>query len=114
NWSQFRAAAKFFDVPSQNLVYADVDGHIGYQAPGEIPIRGKGDGRWPVPGWDPAYEWQGYIPFKALPNVLDPDKGYVVTANQQVIGPQYPYLIGTGQAPGYRSQRIIELIEGAS
>ncbi len=114
DWASFRKAARLFAVPSQNLVYADTEGNIGYQAPGQVPIRKRGDGTWPVPGWDPSYGWKGFIPYEELPSVLNPAEGYVVTANQQVIGRQYPYLIGTGQAAGYRSQRIIELLQGSS
>ncbi|MGI8613640.1 MAG: penicillin acylase family protein [Nocardioidaceae bacterium] len=114
-WNEFRSAAALMDVPSQNLVYADVAGHIGYQAPGRIPIRPAGDdGRWPVPGWQPGHDWKGYIPFDALPSVLDPPSGYVVTANQAVIGPSYPYLLTSDSAYGYRSQRIIDLLRGRS
>ncbi|MET0908991.1 MAG: penicillin acylase family protein [Ilumatobacteraceae bacterium] len=110
NWEQFRAAAKKFTVPSQNLVYADVEGNIGYQAPGIIPVRKKGDGRWPVPGWDARYDWDGSIPFDALPSVLNPDEGFIVTANNKVIGDQYSELLGADTAAGYRSERIRELI----
>ena len=110
NWEQFRAAAKRFAVPSQNLVYADVDGNIGYQAPGDIPIRSRGDGRWPVPGWDGKHEWQGYVPFKALPNELNPREGFIVAANNQVVGDQYRYLLGADTAVGYRSERIRDLL----
>ncbi len=110
NWDDFRTAAELFTVPSQNLVYADVDGNIGYQSPGVIPIRAKGDGRWPVPGWDPAYEWVDAIPFDALPSVYNPDEGFIVTANNKVIGDHYPVLLGEDTAQGYRSQRIRELI----
>jgi penicillin G amidase len=112
NWTQFRAAAALFDVPSQNMVYADVDGNIGYQAPGRIPVRGKGDGRWPAPGWDSAYDWKSYIPFDALPNELNPARGYVATANQAVVDPHgYPYLLTQDWSYGYRSQRIADLID---
>ncbi|WP_308289426.1 MULTISPECIES: penicillin acylase family protein [unclassified Mumia] len=114
DWAGFRKAARHFAVPSQNLVYADRSGNIGYQAPGSIPIRARGDGRWPVPGWDRTYRWKGFIPYAELPSVLNPAEGYVVSANQQVIGRQYPYLIGTGQAAGYRSQRIIDLLSSTS
>ncbi|MGH3508048.1 MAG: penicillin acylase family protein [Nocardioidaceae bacterium] len=108
NWDEFREAARTFEVPSQNMVYADVEGHIGYQAPGQIPIRRTGDGNWPVPGWDPAYDWSGdYIPFDALPNLFDPDSGVIVTANQAVIGEEYPYYIGDCYDYGYRAQRIL-------
>lgn len=112
DWKQFRAAAKLFTVPSQNLVYADTEGNIGYQAPGIIPVRAKGDGRWPVPGWDPAYEWTGSVPFDTLPNIYNPDEGFIVTANNKVIGDQYPTMLGADTAAGYRSERIRELIEG--
>jgi len=114
NWGEFRAAAKLFSVPSQNLIYADKEGNIGYQSPGAIPIRGKGDGRWPVPGWDPAYEWKGSIPFDELPTVLNPKEGFIVTANQQVIGNQYEPNLGLDSAAGYRSQRIRNLLTGKS
>lgn len=110
NWEQFRAAAKLFTVPSQNLVYADVDGNIGYQAPGTIPIRKKGDGRWPVPGWDSSYGWKGSIPFDELPTVFNPAEGFIVTANNKVIGDQYPELLGADTAAGYRSERIRDLL----
>jgi penicillin G amidase len=110
NWKQFRRAAKHLDVPSQNLVYADVDGNIGYQAPGRVPIRRLGDGRWPVPGWDPRYDWRRDIPFRKLPSELNPDDGYIVTANQAVTDSDYPYLLTSDSAYGYRSDRIEQLL----
>ncbi len=110
DWDSFREAAADFEVPSQNIVYADVDGNIGYQSPGRIPVRGKGDGRWPAPGWDPAYDWTGFIPFAELPNVLNPPEGWIVTANQAVIGPQYQNLLTTDWSYGYRSQRIMDMM----
>ncbi|MEJ7630574.1 MAG: penicillin acylase family protein, partial [Nocardioidaceae bacterium] len=111
-WAQFREAARDFDSPSQNLVYADVHGHIGYQAPGLVPIRRTGRGDWPVPGWDSAYEWASTpVPFDALPSVLDPKDGYVVTANQAIVGRRYPYYIGDSFDYGFRAQRIRDLLE---
>jgi len=111
NWEDFREAARFFTVPAQNLVYADVDGNIGYQMPGNIPIRASGNGRLPVPGWTGEYDWQGYIPFEELPVTFNPEEGYIVTANNPVVGSQYPYLISTGFDYGYRARRIVDLIE---
>jgi penicillin amidase len=93
DWNSFRAAAKDFAVPSQNMIYADTSGNIGYQAPGQIPVRKLGDGTWPVPGWTDAYEWSGYIPFDQLPHELNPAEGFIVTANNPIIGAQYPYLM---------------------
>jgi penicillin G amidase len=111
NWEEFRTALRDFVVPSQNFVYADVDGNIGYQMPGQIPIRAKGDGTVPVPGWTGEYEWTGTIPFDELPYVYNPEVGYVATANNQVVPDSYPYLISTDWAAPYRAERIIELIE---
>ncbi len=111
NWRQFRRAAKHLDVPSQNLVYADVDGNIAYQAPGRVPIRRLGDGRWPVQGWDPRYDWRRDVPFRKLPWVLNPDDGYIVTANQAVTDADYPYLLTSDSAYGYRSDRIEHLLD---
>jgi penicillin amidase len=114
-WDDFRAAAAQFEVPSQNMVYADVDGNIGYQSPGRIPVRGKGDGRWPAPGWESAYDWTGYLPFDALPSVFNPARGYVVTANQAVADPAgYRPFLTDDWSYGYRSQRIMDLIDAAT
>ncbi|MCS6845797.1 MAG: penicillin acylase family protein [Caldilineales bacterium] len=110
NWEDFRNALRYFDVPSQNFVYADVDGNIGYQMPGRIPIRAKGDGTVPVPGWTGEYEWIGFIPFEELPSVFNPAVGYIATANNQVVPDTYPYLIGTSWSARYRAQRIVDLI----
>ncbi|HSB65815.1 MAG TPA: penicillin acylase family protein, partial [Anaerolineales bacterium] len=94
NWDEFRKAASYFAVPAQNLVFADIDGNIAYQTPGNIPIRLPGQkGDYPVPGWTDEYEWQGYIPFDKLPNAFNPSEGYIVSANNEVVGSRYPYLI---------------------
>ncbi|TDE08387.1 penicillin acylase family protein [Jiangella asiatica] len=113
DWESFRAAAALFDVPSQNLVYADVEGNIGYQAPGRIPVRTAADGRYPVPGWTGEYEWAGFIPFANLPSVLNPDGGLVVTANQPVTSDRYPFLLTADFDPGHRAARITELLTEA-
>ncbi|GLU48628.1 penicillin acylase family protein [Nocardiopsis ansamitocini] len=113
DFEEFRTAASFFEVPAQNLVYADTDGGIGYQAPGLIPVRGKGDGRWPAPGWDSDYDWEGFVPFEELPSVRDPESGMIVAANQAVIGTDYPNLLTRDWDYGYRSQRITTLLAEA-
>jgi penicillin amidase len=112
-WEDFRAAARVFEVPAQNIVYADVDGGIGYQAPGLVPVRGAGDGRWPAPGWDSAYDWQGFLDFDELPWVRDPGSGIIVTANQAVIGPSYQPFLTSDWSYGYRSDRIRDLLAEA-
>ncbi|WP_433259085.1 penicillin acylase family protein [Streptosporangium sp. CA-135522] len=113
DWQQFRAAASRFEVPAQNLIYADTRGNIGYQAPGRIPVRTRGDGTWPVPGWTGEYSWQSVIPFDDLPSVYNPPEGYIVTANNAVIDPErYPSVLTKDWAYGYRSQRILDRLRG--
>ncbi|MFN8595183.1 MAG: penicillin acylase family protein [Anaerolineae bacterium] len=111
NWDDFRAALSVFGSPSQNFVYADVDGNIGYQTPGRIPIRAKGDGQLPVPGWTGEYDWKSYIPFDELPRSYNPPQGYIVTANNAVVGPDYKYFISMDWDRGWRARRIVDLIE---
>ena len=113
-WDDFRAALTHFAAPSQNVVYADVDGHIGYQAPGAIPTRrsaipGAPPGFWPAPGWDPAYDWTGMVPFEQMPFVLDPADGLIVAANQSLMAGSSPFLT-TEFDPGYRAERIRRLL----
>ncbi|WP_442292801.1 penicillin acylase family protein [Terrabacter sp. 2RAF25] len=114
NWSDFRKAAALFSVPSQNLVYADTAGHIGYQAPGKIPVRrsstpGAPPGFWPAPGWDSQWDWKGYVPFDDLPQTFDPAEGFIVTANQAVTASQTPFLTSEWDY-GFRAQRIRTLL----
>jgi len=124
NWEEFREALQYWDVPSQNLVYADVEGNIGYQTPGRIPIRAENhSGLLPVPGWTDEFEWQGFIPYDDLPRVLNPERGYIVTANQALVPLEYydqlaqelaagrNYVISHEWNYGYRGQRIVELLK---
>ncbi|MFJ5643062.1 penicillin acylase family protein [Streptomyces sp. NPDC093223] len=112
DWTGFRAAAAQFDVPSQNLIYADTKNHIGYTLPGKIPTRSSADdGSVPAPGWDSKYRWTGYIKQDELPYEYDPERGYIVTANQAVVDKKYPYTLTTDWGYGTRSQRITDLIE---
>ncbi len=113
NFTEFRSAAKLLAAPSQNLIYADTSGNIGYQLPGDIPERGQGDGRLPAPGWDPTYDWRGSIAFQRLPYVYNPPSGYIVTANQPVIGNQYAPPLGSNYSYGWRSQEIIDRLKDA-
>ncbi len=110
NWDEFRTALQSFAVPSQNVIYADIEGNIGYQSPGSIPIRAGGDGTLPVPGWTDEYEWTGYIPFDELPRSFNPESGYIVTANNAVVDDTYPYWITYNWNFGYRARRIVDLV----
>ncbi len=113
NWQQFRSAVSSFGGASQNVVYADVDGHIGYQAVGSIPIRASGDGISIVPGNDDAHEWLGYIPFDKLPSVFDPPSGIIATANGRVAPDGYPYLLASQWGSPYRTERIYKVLEAS-
>lgn len=113
NWDEFREAARRFRVPAQNLLYADVDGNIGYQMPGMIPVRAAGDGRFPVPGWTREYDWVAYLDFDDLPFAFNPPDGFIVTANNRVPPRDYPYLITTDWDYGFRAQRLTNLIRDA-
>ncbi|MEU6884613.1 penicillin acylase family protein [Streptomyces viridosporus] len=112
DWDDFREAATLFEVPSQNLVYADTEGNIGYTLPGKIPTRAEDhDGSVPAPGWDPDSRWTGWVDQDALPYEYNPERGYIVTANQAVVGKDYPYTLTTDWGYGARSQRINDLIQ---
>lgn len=118
NWNEFREAASLFAVPAQNLVYADTEGHIGYQTPGLIPVRrsatpGAVPGFWPAPGWDSQWDWRGFVDFEDLPHVLDPEEGFIVTANQAVTPHQRPFLTSTWDY-GFRAERIRTLLAGTA
>jgi penicillin amidase len=113
DWDSFRAALADWTVPPQNFVYADLDGHIGYALGGDIPVRARGDGKLPVPGWTGEYEWTGLIPPAELPHALDPPDGLVVTANNRIVGDDYPHPLPAEWFPGYRAARIRELLERA-
>lgn len=111
NYDEFREALRFWDVPSQNFVYADIEGNIAYQMPGLVPIRANGDGLVPVPGWTGEYEWEGWIPYEELPAILNPEWGYIATANHAIVDENYPYFITYYWADGDRGQRIVDMIE---
>lgn len=129
NAEEVAEAAAAFAVPAQNIVFATNDGHIGYQAPGLFPIRPEvsdadgdleqaqlpenlgADGRWPRPGWDSSYDWQGYYGADDMPASLDPAEGFIVPANQQVTPPDLGPYLGSYSDGGYRAQAIRDAIE---
>lgn len=124
NWEEFRRALQYWDIPSQNFVYADVEGNIGYQMTGRLPFRaGQHSGLLPVPGWTEEFVWQGFIPYDKLPRLFNPERGYIATANQAVVPPEYydqlaqalgkgfNYMISQEWDYGYRGQRIAEMLK---
>jgi len=111
NWNEFRAALAQMDAPGQNAVYADVDGNIGYQTTGKVPIRATGDGSLPENGSDDSHEWTSYIPFDQLPNVFNPPGGVIATANSRITPDEYPYSISTEWEAPWRTARIYRVLE---
>ena len=111
NWQEFVAALRDVGAPMQNIHYADTSGHIGFIAPGRVPIRRNGDGRWPVPGWTGEYDWQGWIPFEALPQTIDPAAGVLFNANNRIVPEDYPYLLSADWEAPHRARRLAQLLE---
>jgi len=110
SWDEFRRAFSPWVAPGQNVVYADVDGNIGYQATGRVPIRASGDGSLPVSGADNAHEWTGYVPFEKLPSVLNPPSGILATANGRIVPDGYRYPLSVEWGPPYRTERIYKVL----
>ena len=111
NWEEFEKALLKFETPAQNFVFASTDGTIAYKANGKIPIRKKGDSMLPVPGWTDEYEWESFIPFDELPKTVNPEEGFISTANNKVISDDYPYHISNNWAQPYRQMRIQEYLK---
>ncbi|MGA8762716.1 MAG: penicillin acylase family protein [Candidatus Sulfotelmatobacter sp.] len=111
NWNEFRRAFSQLDAPGQNVVFADVDGNIGYQATGHVPMRTAGDGSLPVGGADDAHEWTGYIPFDKLPSIYNPPSGIIATANGRITPDDYKYSISMEWEAPWRTARIYHVLE---
>ena len=109
SWAEFREACRSFLTPSENLVWADVDGHIGWQAVGLAPRRKNWDGLMPVPG-DGRYEWDGYLPVLELPHLADPPRGWFASANQDNLPPAYPFAVGFQWTEPFRFARLDEVL----
>ena len=113
DWQSFEKALEKFDSPMQNFVFACVNGTIAYKANGKIPIRDNGGtGLLPAPGWDGNHEWIGYVPFNELPRVVNPPEGFIATANNKIIGDDYPHFLSHDWAQPHRQQRILEFLKG--
>lgn len=110
NWKEFAAGVREFAVPGQNFVYGDSDGTIGYWCGAKIPIRPGRSSLLPLPGWDPAVEWRGYVPFAKLPHRLNPPEGFIATANNKIVDNAYPYHISDLWEPASRIQRLYAVL----
>jgi penicillin G amidase len=111
NWNEFTAAVALVDAPQLNIVYGDVHGNTGYRVTGKVPVRAKGWGILPSPGWTGEYEWIGEIPFEEMPHAFNPSRGYIVSANHRIVSDEYPHYLGSDFMNGYRARRLIEMIE---
>jgi penicillin amidase len=113
DWAAFRQALSLWQAPTLNFVYADVDGNIGYQGAGNIPVRAPGQlGILPVSAATPDRDWRRFIPFDQMPALYNPPAGFIVTANNKVVADSYPYPISYDYADPYRAQRISNLLAG--
>ncbi|WOV83976.1 penicillin acylase family protein [Sporosarcina jeotgali] len=110
DWESFETALESFSAPAQNFVFASTDGTIAFKANGKIPIRKKGDAQLPVPGNSSEYGWDGYVPYDELPTLVNPDEGFIATANNEVVDEKYPYHITKFWAQPYRYERIAEVL----
>ena len=110
DYDAFAAALEIFGSPAQNMIYGDVDGNIGYVLAGKIPIRRNGRGETPVPGWlapgPDDFEWTGFVPYHQQPKVLNPDEGFIATANHKTVTDDYPFYISSYWEPPFRIRRI--------
>jgi penicillin amidase len=110
NWEEFSRALELWDAPSQNFVYADIRGNIGYYLSGRLPVRSKASALFPSWGWKEANQWHGYIPEDAKPNLFDPPRGLIVAANQKIVPDDYPYYVSCDFETPFRAERIEELL----
>lgn len=110
NWAEFRSAAASYKIPSENLVYADRAGNIGWIAAGEAPIRRGWSGLFPVPGYTGDYQWSGFLPISDNPSVYNPPRHFIATANHNILPPHYPHVLGYAWAPPTRYRRIVEML----
>ena len=111
SWEDFTEAASLFGVPGQNMIYADVQGTIGWRPAVYLPIRKEGESLVPRPGSDPEYDWKGRVPFEEMPFILNPESGHIVTANNKIIDDSFPYYISGLWADPSRAERILEMVQ---
>lgn len=111
NWEEFRAALGDWSTPAHNFVYADVAGNIGYLQAGWVPVRAKGYGLAPVPGWTGEYEWESYLPLDELPQAYNPEfTGWLASANNLVVDDAYPHFLSADLENPCRARRVVDLI----
>ncbi len=110
DWAEFCQALALWDTPSQNFVYADTQGNIGYYLSGKLPLRKKAVALFPSLAWKAENQWQGFLEEREKPNILNPEIGYIVTANHKIVPEDYPYYVSCDFDLPFRAKRIEELI----
>jgi len=110
DWDSFRAALRLFDTPSQNFVYADREGNIGYYLSGKIPVRGRASALYPFPAWEESGRWKGFLDEGEKPNLFNPEEGMVLTANHDITPEGYPHYLSVDWDASFRADRIRELL----
>lgn len=111
NWNDFVEGVKNITAPGLNIVYADKQNNIGYYNSGKVPMRDKATASVPQPGWTGEHDWKDFVPFDEMPHLLNPEKGYVITANNKVEPDNYPYFLGDIYMNGYRANRLEYLMQ---
>jgi penicillin amidase len=110
DWDSFVAAVRLIEAPPLCVAYGDVEGNIGYWVTGKVPVRAKGQGMVPAPGWTGEYEWVGEVPFEEMPHALNPKEGYVVNSNNRVVPDGYGHFLGNAWMAGYRARRVADVL----
>ena len=106
SWDQFVEAMRLIEAPQLNVTYGDVDNNIGYWVAGKVPVRARGDGSVPAPGWTGEHEWVGEVPFEEMPHALNPERGYLINCNHRIVPAHYPHFLGNAWMNGYRARRV--------
>jgi len=111
NWDDFQDAMSYLTSPGLNIVYADVEGNIGYYNTGKMPVKTKDQASIPMPGWTGENDWDEFVPFKEMPHALNPEKGFIVTCNHKVEPEDFPHFLGDIYMNGYRAVRLEEMFQ---
>ncbi len=112
DWDEFVEAMRPIEAPQLNIAYADVDGNIGYWVTGKVPVRARGQGTVPMPGWTGADEWVGEVPFEEMPHAFNPAAGFLVHCNNRITPDDYPHYLGNAWMNGFRARRLTDLLAG--
>jgi penicillin amidase len=114
SWNDFVDGVKEITAPGLNIVYADVEGNIGYYNSGKVPVKTKETASLPMPGWTGENDWKDFVPFEEMPHALNPKKGYIITCNNKIEPDDYPHFLGDIYMNGYRAKRLEQMFSAKS